>query len=196
VSDVTRERGLIEVEDSVLIAVDVQAAFLNKLPQQGRERLPKRICWLIRVAHCLGVPVIATAEDITALGGVHPQVAEALPPGLQVHNKMTFDLTADAGILAAVERTGRRTAVLIGLETDVCVAQSAIGLLQSGYRVAVVVDATGSPGSGHAQGLERMRDAGALLLGLKGLYYEWHRTVESADRFRARHTQLVDAWPD
>jgi hypothetical protein len=41
-----------------------------------------------------------------------------------------------------------------------------------------------------------MREAGALVLGLKGLYYEWLRTVERADRFHARHAQLVDAWPE
>jgi hypothetical protein len=102
---------------------------------------------------------------------------------------MSFGLTADPVILAAVERTKRKTAVLVGLETDVCVAQSALGLLQRGYRVAVLADATGSPGTGHAFGLDRMRGAGALVLGLKGLYYEWLRTVERADQFRAQHAE-------
>jgi nicotinamidase-related amidase len=123
-------------------------------------------------------------------------VAEVLPPGTQVHNKMSFGLAADPAILAAAERTGRNTAALVGLETDVCIAQSAIGLIQNGYRVAAVADATGSPGSGHAFGLERMRDAGALVLGLKGLYYEWLRTVERADRFREEHAEIVDPRPD
>jgi len=188
--------ALRDVDDSVLIVIDVQAAFLGKLPPDDGERLLNRICWLIRVAHSLEVPLVVTAEDIPSLGSVHPQVADALPPGTQVYNKMSFGLAADPVILAAIGRTGREAAVLVGLETDVCVAQSAIGLLQNGYRVVVVADATGSPGTGHAFGLDRMRAAGALILGLKGLYYEWQRTVERADRFREQHVQIVEPWPD
>lgn len=188
--------ALLDADDSVLIVIDVQAAFLDKLPPSDGERLLRRICWLVGVARCLEVPLIVTAEDVPNLGSVHPQIAEALPPGTQVHNKMSFGLAADPVILAAIERTGRKTAVLVGLETDVCVAQSAIGLLQNGYRVATVADATDSPGTGHAFGLERMQATGVLTLGLKGLYYEWLRTVERADRFRKQHAEIVDPWPD
>jgi nicotinamidase-related amidase len=187
---------LIDVEDSLLVVIDVQAAFLAKLPTADQGPLLDRICWLIRVAYGLQVPLVVTAEDIPRLGSVHPLVVDALPPGTPVYDKMTFGLATEPEILTAIQHTGRRTAVLIGLETDVCVAQSAIGLLQEGYRVVVVADATGSPGTGHALGLERIRGAGALVLGFKGLYYEWQRTVERADRFRARHVQLVGGWPD
>ena len=188
--------ALLDVNDSVLVVIDVQAAFLDKLaPAQGRQLL-RRICWLIRVAHCLEVPLVVTAEDIPSLGGVHPELADALPPDTQVYNKNIFGLAADPVILAAIERTGRRTAALTGLETDVCVAQSAIGLLQAGYRVAAVTDAIGSPGTGHAFGLDRMRSAGALVLGFQGLDYEGLRTVARADRFREQHAELVNPWPD
>src|SRR6266487_175731 len=88
-----------------------------------------------------------TAEDIPHEGSVHGQVAQRLLPDIPVYNKMNFDLTAESAIQAAVANTGRATAVLVGLETDVCVAQSALGLLATGYHVAVVADATGAPGS-------------------------------------------------
>jgi nicotinamidase-related amidase len=70
---------------------------------------------------------------------------------------------------------------LCGLETDVCVAQSAIGLHDRGWRVAVVSDAVGAPGSAQEQGLSRMRDRGVEVVGTKGLAYEWIRTVVRAD---------------
>jgi nicotinamidase-related amidase len=73
--------------------------------------------------------------------------------------------------------------VLCGLETDVCVAQSALGLLDTGKRVVVVEDAVASPGAAHAQGLARMSRAGVELVGVKGLGYEWLRTVERAVDF-------------
>jgi nicotinamidase-related amidase len=97
---------------------------------------------------------------------------------------MIFDLTADPVILAAVAQAQRTTTILIGLETDVCVAHSALGLLGAGYRVAVVADATGAPGSAHQYGLDRIRGAGGLVVSVKGLFYEWIRTVEQARRFR------------
>jgi nicotinamidase-related amidase len=81
--------------------------------------------------------------------------------------------------------------VLTGLETDVYVAQSALGLLDEGLRVVVVEDAVGSPGTAHAAGLDRMRRAGVVPVVAKQLHYEWMRSVERARAFRAAHPDLV-----
>ena len=178
------ERALINADDSVLIVIDVQPPFLDKLSREESQLLRNRICWLIGVAGWLRVPVFVTAEDIAREGGVDPQVVLALPAGIHVHNKMVFDLAADPAILADIARSGRKTAVLVGLETDVCVAHSALGLLGHGYQVAVVADATGSPGAAHGLGLERAAGAGALITSVKSLFYEWMRTVERARQFR------------
>ena len=70
------------------------------------------------------------------------------------------------------------TAVLVGFETDVCVFQSAVGLLDEGRRVLVVEDAMFSPGEMQPRGLARLRDAGARPHPRKALAYEWVRTVE------------------
>ena len=64
-----------------------------------------------------------------------------------------------------------------------CVAHSALGLLDLGYRVVVLSDATGSPGNAHQIELERIRQAGGIILSAKSLYYEWVRTVERALEF-------------
>jgi nicotinamidase-related amidase len=189
------QRALIDVEDSLLVAIDVQRAFLKKLLPADRQPLLDRICWLIRAAVCLNVPLVVTAEDVTDLGSIDPQVARALPPGTPIHNKMAYGLAADPASLSVIEGTGRKTAILIGLETDVCVAHSAIGLRQGGYQVVVLADATGSPGTGHALGLDRIRGAGALVMATKGLFYEWLRTVERTKQFWAQHGQTVGSPP-
>ncbi len=189
------QHALIDVDDSVLIIIDVQPPFLDKLPREDSRLLRNRICWLIGVAGWLHVPLVVTAEDIAREGGVDPQVVRAMPIGFPMHNKMVFDLAADPAILAAVTQTGRKTAVLVGLETDVCIAHSALGLLRQGYRVAVVADATGSPGTAHGVGLERVANAGALLTSVKSLFYEWIRTVERARQFRTETARTL-ALPD
>jgi nicotinamidase-related amidase len=176
---------LIDVDDSVLAVVDVQDIFLGRLPEAESALVLERICWLIGVARWAQVPLVVMAEDISSNGSVHPAVAGALVPGTPVHDKLHFGLAAETGILGAVRESKRGTVVLVGLETDVCVAQSAIGLHEHGFRVAVVADAVGSPGPDHAYGLQRMRAAGITVVGLKGLFYEWMRSVARSERFHA-----------
>jgi isochorismate hydrolase len=101
-------------------------------------------------------------------------------------------LAAEAEVLQAVRDSERKTAILIGLETDVCVSQSALGLLEQGFRVAIVADAVGSPGPDHAYGLQRMRAAGIIVVGLKGLFYEWMRSVARSEQF---HAECGDSLP-
>jgi nicotinamidase-related amidase len=93
--------------------------------------------------------------------------------------------------MEAVESTGRRTAILVGAETDVCVAQSAIGLADRGFRVVVVSDATFSPGPMHDHGLAHLRDAGVDVRHAKGIYYEWVRTLAAARAFQDEHPELT-----
>jgi len=176
---------LLDAEDCVLMVVDVQACFLEKLPQAESALLVERIRWLVGVARWANIPRILTAEDIAANGSVHASLAGEIDAQTPCYDKRHFALSAQTDIVHAVRSTGRQTAVLVGLETDVCISQSAIGLLQAGYRVAVVADAVGSPGPDHAYGLQRMRAAGVVVVGLKGLFYEWMRTVARSEQFHA-----------
>jgi nicotinamidase-related amidase len=183
---------LIDREDSILIVIDAQPAFLDKLPTRERRDLAASLSWLIGVATWLAIPLVVTAEDFPHLGGVAPELAHMLPDwDAAIFNKMIFSLADDPAIMAAVARTNRKTAILTGLETDVCVAQSALGLVERGYRVVAVADATGAPEPAHTAGLSRMREAGVVIVNVKNLYYEWLRTVEQVQRFRTECAHLV-----
>ncbi len=172
--------ALIDESDSVLVVIDTQPGFLDKLNPSQAETLEGRIAWLVRLALALDVPIVLTQEEPDRNGGPAASVDVLVPPDVTRHTKPAFGLAACPPIVADIERSGRGTAVLCGLETDVCVAQSAFGLDDRGMRVVVVSDAVGSPGEAHEQGLARMRDGGLELVGLKGLTYEWLRTVERA----------------
>jgi len=176
---------LIDVNDSLLIVIDIQPSFVEKESMDGSKSLLKRMCWVIKVANWLKVPLVVTAEDIPNNGSVSDEIAELLPPDTKIYNKMIFGLTAQPDILEAVKQTKRNTAVLIGYETDVCITHSALGLIDLGYKVVVVADATGSPGEAHRTGLERIRGAGGIIVSAKSLYYEWVRTVEKAMEFES-----------
>jgi nicotinamidase-related amidase len=189
------ESLLIDVDDSVLALVDVQERFLDKLPEAESAILLERICWLIGVARWARVPQVVMAEDISNSASVHPAVAGALAPETPVHDKMHFGLAAEESILQSVRDSKRNTAILVGLETDVCICQSALGLLAQDYRAVVVADAVGSPGPDHAYGLQRMRAAGVVVVGLKGLFYEWMRTAQRSEQFHAECGQTLPLPP-
>jgi nicotinamidase-related amidase len=171
---------LVDVDDSVLVVIDTQPGFLDKLARDEAEGIEDRVRWLVRVAAELEVPIVVTEEEAEHNGPTSEIVRDVLPDGDQPYAKTVFGVAANPEILTDLDRLGRRTAVLCGLETDVCVLHSALGLLDHGWRVVVVRDAVGAPGIAHEQGLARMREAGADLVGTKGLSYEWVRTVERA----------------
>ncbi len=170
---------LFDADDSVLVVIDVQPGFLRKLTDEMAAQVVERVCFLVGTARALGIPIVATEEEPDRHGATLGAVVGALPAEHPRHRKPTFGLAFSPSILAAVESTGRRSAVLCGLETDVCVAQSAIGLHDLGWKVAVVADAVGAAGTAHDQGLRRIEHAGISLIGLKGLRYEW---ISSVDR--------------
>ena len=185
------KKSLIDVDDCVLIIIDVQNHFLAKLPAERAELLVSRVGWLMEIAKILHVPMVVTAEEPDRLDGFLPSLAEKLPPGTPIFDKTVFGVAGQPNILKAVQQTNRKTAVLVGMETDVCVSQSAIGLMQNGFQVAAVSDATDSPGRSHEIGLERMKEAGALVTSLKVVYYEWIRTVSMSNTIDLERARRV-----
>jgi nicotinamidase-related amidase len=184
---------LIERADSVLIVIDSQPGFSGGTDDEAVAAARARdvAAWLVGVAAALDVPIVVTEEDAATNGPTDPAIVVRLPPETPVPAKAVFGLADSPEILAVVSSGGRRTAVMVGAETDVCVAQSAIGLRDRGFRVVVVTDATFSPGAMHDLGLRHIRDVGVELLHAKGVYYEWIRTVGAAVTFKAEHPDLA-----
>ena len=184
---------MIDEVDSLLIVIDAQPGFAGATEATTRDATRSRevAAWLVGVAAALGVPIVVTEEDPAANGPTDPLITARLPTGTPILPKGVFGLAAEPAILAAVESTGRRTQILVGAETDVCVAQSAVGLADRGFRVVVVADATFSPGDMHDHGLSHLRDAGIEIRHAKGVYYEWVRSVAAARAFQTDHPDLA-----
>ena len=180
-----QDRTLFHRDKSVLAVIDVQQYFLDKLSLDQREPLVARIAWLMRVARALEIPIIATAEDIADDGPLVPELTALLPQGQAVFDKMVFGLYDQDDIRAAVTASGRSEFVLVGLETDVCIAHSALGLAAAGYRVAVLDDGCASPPPHHAAGLARLREAGVTVTTVKGMHYEWVRDLATLSKLRS-----------
>ena len=159
---------------SVLLVVDAQPAFLQGIFEA--ERVLARTTFMARVAEAMGVPVLATEQNPDRMGGAHPDLAPHVGAPFP---KMTFSCIGCEDLASALEFTGRRQAVLVGIETHICVGQTAQDLLALGYEVAVCPDAV-SAGSleAHKLGMERMRDAGVVPVHTEAVAYEWMGTAD------------------
>ena len=123
---------LIECSSSVLVVVDVQDNFLSKLAFHERLPLVSRIGWLMQVATILDIPVIATVEDASDQIDMRSNLKALLPKGQRIYNKLVFSLYGQDDVRESLEQLDNRDVVLVGLETDVCIAHSAIELLDAG----------------------------------------------------------------
>ena len=161
-------------EQSVLVVVDVQEALANAIWEM--DRVVNRSVFIIRVAKLLGVPVLATEQNPGKMGGTVAAIAEHLDSPLA---KMAFSACGSPEFARQIEATGRRTVVLAGIETHICVSQTAHDLLDLGYEVAVCPDAVSARSvERHKLGMERLRDAGAVPAHTESVAYEWLRTAD------------------
>ena len=137
------------------------------------------------------MPAVVTEEDPDRNGSTDEAVIVALGHEAPVFTKPVFGVASCPDIMEALEATGRRTALLVGYETDVCVTHSAAGLTDAGYRAVVVEDAVYTPFGAQPGGLERLRDLGIERVRCKSVYYDWVRTLDAALAFEYAHPQLA-----
>ena len=177
-SGCSRHSLLIDSSDSILLLIDLQEGFLKKLTAERRDAVIDHCRFLIEAAARFRVPVFATVEDPARNGMTTERVRACLEPDLTQRDKRIFGLCGQSDLRDAILAQPRRTAVLIGMDTDVCVLHSAVGLLAEGFHTAIVSDATEAPGAGREQGLARAAALGVEIVGTRGLYYEWVRSVD------------------
>ena len=185
----------LDLDDCVLVVIDAQPGFYGPSRHDVDRDLfasaLDRAAWVAGLATALGVPAVLTEEDAGTNGQTAPSIRSAVAHDAPTFVKQIFGADANVEIDGAVRRHGRSTVVLVGLETDVCVAHSAIGWHESGMRAVVVHDAVYSAGAGHANGLARLRAEGIEMLSAKELYYEWLRNLPAVRAFDAAHPDLA-----
>lgn len=161
---------LMNARDSALLVVDVQERLLPVI--HDWQRVLENVAWLVKVAQKIGVPVMASEQYPKGIGHTHPEVASLLP-GNAVVEKLHFSCVA-SGCLAPLEASQKPQIVVCGVESHVCVQQTALDLRRSGKEVFVVEEAVGSrKPSDKALALERMRSHGIDIVSREMVAFEW-----------------------
>ena len=162
---------LIDPEKSLLLVVDVQQRLAPVV--DGHQAIEARIDKLMRGAHRLRVPMLASEQYPEGLGPTLEPLAEQLHPG-ERHEKRAFSCADEPELMAAIAEPGRRQVVVCGMEAHVCVLQTAIRLAEDGFTVFVVADATGSRDPANKQAaLARMAARGIEVVTSEMVLFEW-----------------------
>lgn len=168
--------------DSVLVIVDLQPSFLKAIPDA--EAVIARTEFILRVASLLGVPVVGTEQYPSRMGGTDERILGLMPKGSPVYEKMAFSCFGCDGFREFLGKTGRSQAVLVGIETHICVCSTALHLLEHGVDVMLLADAIACrKDDAHAIGLRRMESAGAVVSHTESAAYEWCESA-SAPEFK------------
>lgn len=165
------------------LIIDVQKYFLDALPTKEQERLEINLRGFLELLNYLRIPYVGTNEKPLDKKGTMPdcinQIFEASDTA-EVFEKEFFDLTKHREITTYIRSLKKRQVLVAGSETDVCVLQSVLGLLEHGYEVYVVEDLIFSSTTAVQSALDRMRSAGAVFITMKTLYYELLEAVEAS----------------
>jgi nicotinamidase-related amidase len=173
-------RRPLDAEQCVLVVIDIQEKLLPPIFQ--KEQLVRNAQLLIRTAGILKIPSLVSTQYAKGLGGTVPEVASLLA-GAEAIDKTLFSCFGSDGFCSALKRLPgkRNTLLLCGMESHICVMQTALGALREGYLVHVASDAVSSRTEWNWKiGLERMRAAGAILSSTEMMVYELMRSSSSA----------------
>lgn len=170
----------LEAERCALVVIDIQQKLLPPIFQ--KEQLVRNAQLLIRAAGILKIPALVSTQYAKGLGATVPEIASLLS-GSEPIDKTLFSCFGSDAFCDSVKRLPghRNTLLLCGMETHICVAQTALAALRDGYLVHVASDAVGSRTEWNWKiGLDRMRAAGAVISSTEMMIYELMRASSSA----------------
>lgn len=158
---------MLEAKDSLVLMIDVQERLVGALEKNVIEEKAQKI---VDGAKALEIPVLVTEQYPKGLG--HTVVT--LPNGVEVVEKTYFNALLEEGMLDKIKAYGKKQVIIFGIETHICVYQTACALMEAGFEVYVVKDACASRNKYEfKQGIEAMRDNGAKISCVEMILFEW-----------------------
>ena len=138
-----RNAALLDAENSLLMIVDFQEKFIDAV--SGMEEVGKRIAILTKAAAHLKIPIIVSEQYPKGLGRTVSEILSLLPQGTPVFEKLSFSAMDVPEWAEAVRASKRNQIILCGVETHVCILQTAMDLVQNlEAQIYVVEDAVSS----------------------------------------------------
>jgi nicotinamidase-related amidase len=172
---------MLEIENSVLLIVDIQGKLAHLMDR--KDLLFENVQKLINGIRTLGVPILWVEQNPQGLGPTIPEIATLLPD-LQPISKMTFSSCRNDRFVTTLTALNRKQILISGIETHICIYQTAADLVDMGYEVQAVADAVSSRTLENKEiGLQKMREADVGLTSVETALFELLKVAEG-DQFR------------
>lgn len=157
-------------EKTVAVAIDFQEKLMRVM--EDPKGLEKTVAAFMEGIKVLGIPVIVTQQYTKGLGETTEGIKEKMAGSMSVE-KTSFSALKTREFEEKIKETGRDTVLLCGIETHICVMQTAMDLLEKGYKVFVIADCTASRKESDKNcGIRRMERAGAVITTYEAILFE------------------------
>jgi len=171
----------IKLEESLGLIIDVQEKLFPHI--DDNEQIAKNTEILIKGLKILKVPILVTEQYTKGLGFTIPVVAEALEE-YEAIEKMSFSCYDEDNFRGEIRQLNKKFVIIAGIETHVCVLQTAIDLINGGYQPVVVEDCVSSRTEKDKEiAIERMRQEGVIISSFESVLFELTR-VSGTEKFK------------
>lgn len=160
----------INYKDSLLLIIDIQEKLSNML---NDESVKQNAIKIAKAAKILNIPAIITEQYPKGLGSTVSEIRESLPDALYIE-KTYFSVLKESGFVQKISDYGKKQIIICGIETHICVLQTAFELINLGYEVFVVSSASGSRNMENKEtALQRLRHASCQTVTTEMVLFEW-----------------------
>lgn len=182
--DLTTSELLVDAKRSQLLLIDVQERLVPTIDQKILESMQQQIILLLQAADLLNIPVGYSEQYPKGLGPTIPVLKNALPQQVQKMEKTSFSCCTTEGLDTFLTQ-GPNQILIMGIESHVCVLQTAMELHSMGKQVFIIEDAIcASHKRNHKNAIARMRQAGISITNMMSVMFEWMRD-SNHPQFRA-----------
>lgn len=162
---------LLNRDESCLLVVDVQKKLTPLV--LNADAMVARCAWMMRLARELGVPAVVSEHYSKGLGDT-VEALQGFVNSATLQHKVHFSCFLEPSFIHYWQSMPQKQVVLVGIETHVCILQTALDSLYAGHAVYVVVDAVSSRHAlDHQYALKRMKQAGVQLVTAEMVFFEW-----------------------
>ncbi len=156
--------------ETAAVVIDVQEKLFPLIHEH--ELLAKNMVILIQGLKVLGIPLLVTQQYTKGLGGTIDQISQAIGDYQHIE-KMVFSCCGDEGFMDKLKKLNKKNVILTGIESHVCVMQTALDLLAEGYQPVILEDCVSSRKlNDKLAAIERVRQAGAIVSTYESILFE------------------------
>ena len=174
---------ILDENNSLVLIIDFQEKLLNAI--YNKKQTEKKALIMVKTANILGIPIIVTEQYPKGLGETIQEIKDAIGQNTEYYEKTSFSALDNSKIADAIYKSNKKQIVLFGIETHICVSQTVNALMNEGYDVTVISDASSSRTEAeHLAGLERIKENGAHIITTEIAVFEWLKN--------AKHTKFKE----